>query len=400
MKDINWDFYKGKKLSTYDIQPFNCRKYHWYPGTFIPEIPFTIIEILTKPRAVVYDPFGGIGTSYFQALLLGRKPVTTEICQVATEYMKSIFMLFDPEIDLQMVKNNIVNKLYEFSPNIDYTQKIPKHILIDKLRPWFSNFTLTQLSFLFFIKDSFDDVSTRSAIQASISAIIKTASSQDRGWGCVADNVLPKSYQIKDKNALDLFRKQVIILLNDIDAYSKLLTNDFIDTYKKICDQMTIYNEDVRNCAHLRDNSVDLVVTSPPYPNMTDYITSQRLSYYYYGIDPIKISNKKNEIGARGRRFKSDSLNTYLSDMQRANKVIARKMKTGGFACFVMPAFNIDNDNNRKRKEVVNKVISNLEEIGLVVDKEFERMLPTKRRSHNIKWATLERETIYLIRKV
>ena len=79
LKNINWNFYQRSGFAPHEMQPFNCRRHHWYPATFVPEIPFTLIEVLTSPNAVVYDPFAGIGTTYFQALLLNRRPLSTEM---------------------------------------------------------------------------------------------------------------------------------------------------------------------------------------------------------------------------------------------------------------------------------------------------------------------------------
>ncbi len=65
-----------------------------------------------------------------------------------------------------------------------------------------------------------------------------------------------------------------------------------------------------------------------------------------------------------------------------------------------MPVFNVDNENNRNRKRIVQKVLFSMDECGLIMEGEYERILPTIRRSHNIKWTSLEREKIYLFRKV
>ena len=106
------------------------------------------------------------------------------------------------------------------------------------------------------------------------------------------------------------------------------------------------------------------------------------------------------EIGARNRRSRKDSIARYCDDMQRANEIISQKLKSGGYACYVMPLFNTDNENNRNRRRVVHKVMSTMDDYDLIKEDEFERILPTIRRSHNIKWATLEREKIYLFRKM
>jgi hypothetical protein len=400
LKNINWDFSLKGALSPHEMHPFDCRDHHWFPATFVPEIPFTLTEVLTLPNASVYDPFAGIGTTYFQALLLNRRPLATEICRVTVEYMQSLFILFNPKIKFDSLRKNIEKLLEDFSQNKDYTSDVHKNVLINRLRPWYSEKTLNQLSFLFIKEASCSDEATRAAMRISISAILKTASSQDRGWGCIADNVLPKQDQIKDKDVFSLFNKSVNKLLRDISEHLKYVMPNYGELYKELSHRQTIFHEDVMECKEIPDESVDLVVTSPPYPNMTDYITSQRLSYYFMGFDLTDINSMRNlEIGARSRRNNRGSLDRYLKDMQRANEVISQKIKSGGYACYVMPVFNMDNENNRSRSRIVRKVLSGMGKCDLIKEEEYERILPAVRRSHNIKWATLEREKIYLFRK-
>ena len=403
LKNINWNFYQTGAFAPHEVYPFNCRKHHWYPATFVSEIPFTMVEILTLPNAVVYDPFGGIGTTYFQALLLNRKPLATEICRVAIEYMRSLFVLFNPEIDLNRIRSNIETTLRDFNEHEDYTSDVPKRVLVNRLLHWYSERTLNQLCFLFNRMAASRSGTIKAAMGISISAILKMVSSQNRGWGCIADNMLPKKEQIKDKGVFDMFRKHMNGLLDDISGHLNCVMQGYNRLYREISTQQTIFHEDVRVCESIPDNSVDLVITSPPYPNMTDYVTSQRLSYYFWGFDLIDKSSVKDvgmEIGARSRRSRTDSIDKYFTDMQQANEAISAKIKPGGFACYVMPMFSTDNENNKSRRRIVRRVLSSMDELDLIQEDEYERILPAKRRSHNIKWATLEREKIYLFRKV
>ncbi len=397
LRNIDWNFYQRRIFSPYEVYPFDCRKHHWFPATFIPEIPFTLIETLTLPNAIVYDPFAGIGTTYFQALLLNRRPLATEICRVAVEYMQSLFILFDPKINYELLLENIEKLLKEFTPNNDYIENVPRHILIDKLKPWYSEKTLNQLSFLFIKQANCTDKVMKAVMQVSISAILKTSSSQDRGWGCIADNVLPKKERIKDKEAHKLFKKHVDRLIKDISEHVKHAAHGYAQTYKELSRCQTIFHENVRDCKGIQDDSVDLVVTSPPYPNMTDYVTSQRLSYYFLGLE---LADRDLEIGARSKRASKDSLSHYLKDMQKSSEIISRKIKKGGYLCYVMPIFGRDSENNENRRIIVEKILYGMSECDLMKEGEYERILPTIRRSHNIKWASLEREKIYLFRKV
>jgi hypothetical protein len=402
LKNINWNFYQKSTFSPHEMRPFDCRRYHWFPATFIPEIPFTLIEVLTKPDAVVYDPFAGIGTTYFQTLLLNRKPIATEICRVAVEYMRSLFVLINPELNFDELKEGLEKLFDDFNPGKDYVSHVSKDVLIDELRPWYSEKTLNQLSFLFANEASCPDRAMKAAMRISISAILRAASSQDRGWGCIADNMLPKKEQIKDREVFNLFNRNTNRMLKDISEHLKYVMPEYDQLYKETAKRETIFIEDIRKCKKVPDEYVDLVVTSPPYPNMTDYVTSQRLSYYFLGLDLAHKNNLEDfraEIGARSRRSKKNSIDLYLEDMKIANEVISRKLKSGGYSCYVMPLFETDNENNKNRRRVVQEVISNMAEYDLEKEDQYERILPTIRRSHNTKWASLERERIHLFRK-
>ena len=47
LHNINWNFDFNINYSSDSLYPFDCRKHYSYPATFIPEIPYTLIEILS-----------------------------------------------------------------------------------------------------------------------------------------------------------------------------------------------------------------------------------------------------------------------------------------------------------------------------------------------------------------
>ena len=97
---INWDFETRLVVDTDDIFPFNNRKYHSYPATYIPEIPFSLIEILSEKGSVVMDPFGGIGTTFIQALIQKRIPISIDNNSIASHITNDFYVMFNPCIDL------------------------------------------------------------------------------------------------------------------------------------------------------------------------------------------------------------------------------------------------------------------------------------------------------------
>ena len=67
-----------------------------------------MIEILSQKGDVVLDPFGGIGTTFIQALSLERIPYSFDINPVATNVCKTLYRLFDPSIDKNIIRNKLL----------------------------------------------------------------------------------------------------------------------------------------------------------------------------------------------------------------------------------------------------------------------------------------------------
>lgn len=216
---------------------------------------------------------------------------------------------------------------------------------------------------------------------------------------CIADNMLPKPYQIREANVCKSFLHSVNQLLTDINKAIPLLSEEYPSFYSKISNKQLITNTNISEELSIEESSIDIVISSPPYPNMIDYTTSQRLAYYFYGIDLNE--ERKKEIGARYRRNVKDTLQDYYNKMNIANINIIKTLKPGGILCYVMPSFNSDNEKNIDRKQIIQKVMAKLEdELGMTKEMEIERVVPSLRRTHNSKWTTLEKEMIYIYRKI
>jgi DNA modification methylase len=54
-------------------------------NSFNPEIPKRLIEMFSKPGALVLDPFGGSGTTACEAYLLNRKAISVDVSEEQTE---------------------------------------------------------------------------------------------------------------------------------------------------------------------------------------------------------------------------------------------------------------------------------------------------------------------------
>lgn len=398
LNNINWSFYPKPPILKNIAQPFNSRKYHWYPATYIPELPYSLIEVLTIPGAKVFDPFMGIGTTFFQGLIQGRIPYANDVSKISYEFVKTLFKLFDPVIDLFDIQDRIKDSIEKYDSQKKYVIS-DENIYKKELEKWYSSENFNAISFLINQKDNQENELVRSIYNIVISSLLNSFSNQDRGMSCIADNMLPKPYQIREVNVCKSFLHSLNQLLSDIKKTIPLLSEEYLSFYEKISNNTLITNTNISEELSIEESSIDIVISSPPYPNMIDYTTSQRLAYYFYGIDLNE--ERKKEIGARYRRNVKDTLQDYFQKMNAANINIIKTLKTGGILCYVMPSFNSDNEKNIDRKQIIQKVMAKLEdEFGMTKEMEIERVVPSLRRTHNSKWTTLEKEMIYIYRKI
>ena len=353
------------------------------------------------PGEVVFDPFGGIGTTVMQALLLGRRPYSIERCRVAVEYVRAIWRLLDRRTDIEVVRDALEAVRGRYDEEQRYVAELLK---VDEehgvlLQDWFNGDTFNEVAFLVLEERRQEAVAVRSAVRVALSATLKAVAAQDKGWGCIADNVRPKQQQLaRKRQALTRFGRNGALLLREIEEARGCMGKRALEFVGNVEVSEHVRYGDSRTDRVLTDQKIDLVVSSPPYPNMTDYATSQRLSYYLLGGKPDE--DFRSEIGARRRRKRCDALDTYRDDMRLALSLAVEQMRDGAYACFVMPTFAVDRIDNQRRRRVVDECLTTLIDKGLTEVHQLERVLPARRRHHNQHWTSLERETIHVYRKI
>jgi hypothetical protein len=207
-------------------------------------------------------------------------------------------------------------------------------------------------------------------LASSFSSILMSVCRETRHWGYVCDNTEPKDHREKDcvaelKNRIDL----LIAAYRRRDAYIRAHSEgEFrVPAASVIC-------SDAENVSTLIDaNSIDVVLTSPPYFGVADYIKSQRLSMEWngYDIEPLRLL----EIGARSKRHRQQAVIDYNNEMGRVVTGIRTVLKPGGVAIMVM-------GESKARKSVVEDFKKTVKDIGLELTNELRRTISFRRRQH------------------
>jgi len=328
LKNIDWDF-------TGDHGDTGFATYHWYPARYVPQLPGILINYFSEPGDTVLDPFCGSGTTLIEAFKFGRRAVGIDLTPAAilmtkakiTEFEAGSFkefkysLLSDFENRMIQVRGSRRNEhaLLQSVPNFEENSK------------WFHPSTLLELTAIWSSINDRPHSHYFPVAQAAFSAILIQCCSQEKHWGWVCDNVKPK--ELLQRNAIAAYTNK----LAEYERCAKQLMAEAKELQEKRVSLSEIRAEQ-GNCVEIlrkySSESFGLVVTSPPYFNVTDYVKSQRLSNLWLGVDTLSI--KRLEIGARYKRERLNGLDQYLINMKDVMIEIARVVKRSKFCCLVL----------------------------------------------------------------
>lgn len=292
---IDWDF---KDFTT----QYLTHKFHSYPARFIPQIPLTFIKIFNREGDIVLDPMCGCGTTLVEAFLNNRNSIGNDFNPLAVLISKVKTTLVD-ETEFRYFNNKLaVMKRYL---DLDY-RKIENRVENLPNRKISKIFNRVIISKLESIRETLLEVKEegyenlydfgRVALSSTIWSLV------ENGDGIDVD---------------DLFLKRVKSMRNELNKMAKIINK--IPNVKLI-------NGDARKL-EVETNSVDLIVTSPPYVNALDYYRAHMYNMLWLGMDFDLF--RKHEIGGHSHfiinRFRL--LSEYLGDMLRSTIEMNRVLK-------------------------------------------------------------------------
>ena len=301
---VDWDF---KDFTT----QYLTHTFHSYPARFIPQIPLTFIKLFTEEKETVLDPMCGCGTTLVEAFLNNRNSIGNDFNPLAALITKVKTTLID-ENDFRYFNRKLaVMKRYL---DLDY-RRIDERInnLPDrKISRIFNRVVISKLEAIRETllevkeeghKDLFDF--GRVALSSTIWSLV------ENGNGIGVDT---------------LFLKKVKSMEKELNIMAKIVKN--VPEVKVICG-------DARKL-EVETNSIDLIVTSPPYVNALDYYRAHMYNMLWLGMDFDLF--RKHEIGGHSHfiinRFRL--LSEYLGDMLRSMIEMNRVLKENKLCVIVV----------------------------------------------------------------
>lgn len=338
LKNIDWEFED-------DDTSFATHNIHRYSSKYIPQIPEALIRATTNKGDVILDPFLGSGTTLLEANRLSRNSIGIDINPVALliSEVKTIPVSIN-KLDLA-IKNfvNIVSPRIAISRNLSVYSRNNSNVMgkisfdladFQDVDRWYQKNVLVELSIIRdYINKSLHDDKLKKTFACAFSAIVRPVSNTTSGFG----NLMIDKNKRKITNTFEVYENH---LLKTREAIVKL-TQIFKPKYAP-----KIYQADATDLSFLSDNSIDSVITHPPYIAAVPYAEYLRLSLlwiqesfsYMYDKELSKYLDYKklDQFIVGGGRHKKDVVSRFESSMTKAFSEMYRVLKPKKYCSVVI----------------------------------------------------------------
>lgn len=342
----NVEYLKNLLTENFDFHGQNknpgFHNFHSFPAKFPPQLPRRFIEALTNEGDNVLDPMVGSGTTAVEAYLMGRKaigfdidPLAIAISRVKTSHVDK-HMLMDC---MKLITRNAISRLSRSEDNLrsDVLSTFNEETIMF-LDQWFLKSTQGELFALSQEILKINDGATREFFKVAFSGTIITKSG---GVSLALD--LGHTRPHIAKKVVDKFGNTIIG--DPKDEYpshsTKIMKSAFSEFEKKCLVNIGSIPGNVNNNHNaeinfgnaqflpLANNSIDLIVTSPPYAsNAIDYMRAHKFSLVWFGFPIGVLGEKRKEYigGEAVSKFEFEELPSFSNlIVQKVNQVDQKK---------------------------------------------------------------------------
>ena len=354
---------------------------HRYPAKMLNQIPYAILPFYAKKGDTILDCFCGSGTTLMQARLFGMHAIGFDINPIAVLISRVKANTFNCNILLKEITS-----LFE---KIENTTVIEENIPQFKNRDfWFEkNIQYDIAKILKNIKEV-ENIKYREFFLVCLSSIIRKISNADF-------QIIPP---VKSKKMIDIIENGREIDTINIFKEAVYLNFKRISKFSKDCVKNTdlIVKQANTRKIPLVNESVDLVITSPPYITAQKYARSTRLEMAWLGLTnednykkididtigteriSIKDIDQINETGyplldkyikiiKQRNQSRAFMAYKYFIDMEKCLNEIYRVLKINKYFILV-----IGNNNVTRIQIPNNKIITEIaQSIGFIKEEEY-----------------------------
>jgi len=319
LRSIDWAF-------TDDDTQFLGHDIHPYPAKFIPQLPGTLTSLLSSRGELVFDPFGGSGTTALESIRHGRRAISLDANPVAALIGRVKTARIETGATTELHLLHAALRAFASSIPADPKVLVEKYgeyaPVITNREKWFPDSSFGELAHVCFRIMQLHDGTARDIAHLALSRTVLSASFQDSEtrYKSVPREIPPGETTTR--------------FIKEFESVMKSVARNAAATRYGVSRFLV---GDVRQMSpdEIPPGSVDLVVTSPPYGNAMDYHLYHRFRLLWLGHDPVAFG--KLEIGSHLKHQRESSgFDTYLDDMLCALTGISRVLKNGRYAVLIV----------------------------------------------------------------
>lgn len=364
---------------------------HTFPARMAPSIALEVLEGLEGPLRVL-DPMTGSGTVMAVARSKGHRAIGFDIDPLAVLIAKVWTTAIEPDKIRDKAAEVLERAKYVFAtmPTRNaYPQNADRETQ-QFITYWFDGYARRQLASLAIAINRVHDDRTRDVLWCGFSRLII---SKQSGASLAMDLSHSRPHKSFSRAPAKPFRRFIA-------AVDTVVENCISSTSVGRGPESHIRIGDARDLP-IRDDSIDLVLTSPPYLNAIDYMRCNKFSLVWmgYSIGDLRrlratgvgtevarrtvhedqdIRDILTELRLRPRLTPRDEgvLLRYIDDMQTVMQEVSRVLTPGGQAVYVI------GENTVRGTRIRNSVILSMlaEQAGLELSYRRVRNLPANRR--------------------
>ncbi len=304
---------------------------HSYPAKLLMHIPFFFLanHILSLPGDTVLDPFAGSGTVLLESLLSGRKALGSECNPLARLIAKVKTTSLDPS-QLECFCSDLIENMSSIP-----LRSVPDVI---NIHHWFYPHVIEQLHCIFEHIRMISDYDHRDFFSVCFSQCVRRVSLADPRLSTPVrlKSEYPIGHHMREKAKKHLsFLADVAVadVFNEIAAANirRIISLKSSESHRPevavICsdarDLHYQYAHSPDNGCPLPDTSVQLIITSPPYPGAQKYIRCSSLSLGWLGLCPSNgLSTLKSQTIGREECHKSECSHPIQTGMADADRIL------------------------------------------------------------------------------
>ncbi|HVP94859.1 MAG TPA: DNA methyltransferase [Methanoregulaceae archaeon] len=253
-----------------------------YRACFKPQLPAFFIELLTAMGDLVYDPFGGRGTTPLEAGLLGRRVATNDINPISVILTRPRFFIPSRE--------EITERLSEIQKTPDREAGIDISMFY---HPETENEILGLREYLTMRRES----GCEDHVDAWI-RMIATNRLTGHSSGFFSVYTLPPNQAVsadsqerinKKRSQVPPYRDTHELIMKKTRSLLRTVTTDQQKLLYSAGSNAIFLSCDASHTPKIMDDTVSLTVTSPPFLNIVQYSLDNWLRCWFNGIDDREV---------------------------------------------------------------------------------------------------------------